>query len=94
MIQIKNISSSTMNIICTDFKFRRKLPVGREIPVAKEIYDELCYDTGFQSMVKFGMLKISGPEIEEAEVIETDYTVLSADETTDIFHQYDTSTFA
>ena len=41
MIQIKNISSSTMTIICPDFKFRRKLPVGREIPVAKEIYDEL-----------------------------------------------------
>ena len=94
MIQIKNISSSTMTIICPDFKFRRKLPIGREIPVAKEIYDELCYDTGFQSMVKFGMLKVNGAEIEDAEVIETDYTVLSADEIKEIFEKKDITKFA
>ena len=94
MIQIKNISSSTMTIICPDFKFRRKLPIGREIPVAKEIYDELCYDTGFQSMVKFGMLKVNGAEIEDAEVIETDYTVLSADEIREIFEKKDITKFA
>ena len=94
MIQIKNIGSSTVTIICPDFKFRRKLPLGREIPVAKEIYDELCYDTGFQSMVKFGMLKVSGAEIEDAEVIETDYTVLSADGIKEIFETKDITKFA
>ena len=94
MIQIKNIGSSTVTIICPDFKFRRKLPLGREIPVAKEIYDELCYDTGFQSMVKFGMLKVSGAEIEDAEVIETEYEALSADEIKEIFEKKDITKFA
>ena len=59
MIKVKNISSSSVTILCRDMKFRRKLPVGREIPIAKEVYDELCYDTGFQAMVKFGMLKVT-----------------------------------
>ena len=68
MIKVKNIGSSNLTIICPDLKFRRKLPAGREIPVAKDIYDELCYDTGFQAMVKYGMLKITGAEIEDAEV--------------------------
>ena len=45
-------------------------------------------------MVKFGMLKVSGAEIEDAEVIETDYTVLSADEIKEIFEKKDITKFA
>ena len=89
MIKVKNIGSSNLTIICPDLKFRRKLPAGREIPVAKDIYDELCYDTGFQAMVKYGMLKITGAEIEDAEVIETEYEALSADEIREIFEKKD-----
>ena len=94
MIKVKNIGSSNLTIICPDLKFRRKLPAGREIPVAKDIYDELCYDTGFQSMVKFGMLKVNGAEIEDAEVIETEYEALSADEIREIFEKKDITKFA
>ena len=94
MIKVKNIGSSNLTIICPDLKFRRKLPAGREIPVAKDIYDELCYDTGFQAMVKYGMLKITGAEIEDAEVIETEYEALSADEIREIFEKKDITKFA
>lgn len=94
MIKVKNISSSSVTILCRDLKFRRKLPVGREIPVAKEVYDELCYDSGFQAMVKFGMLKVTGAEAEEAEVIETDYKALSTDEIKEIFETKNITKFA
>ena len=55
MIKVKNVGSSTVVILCTDLRFRRKLMPGREVTLTKEVYDELAYDTGFQTLVQVGL---------------------------------------
>ena len=94
MIKVKNVGSSTVIILCTDLRFRRKLMPGREVALTKEVYDELSFDTGFQTLVQVGSLRISGAETEDSEVIVSDKTVLSREEIKEIFEKKDYSKFA
>ena len=90
MIKVKNVGSSTVIILCTDLRFRRKLMPG----LTKEVYDELSFDTGFQTLVQVGSLRVSGAEAEDSEVIVSDKTVLSREEIKEIFEKKDYSKFA
>ena len=94
MIKVKNVGSSTVVILCTDLRFRRKLMPGREVTLTKEVYDELAYDTGFQTLVQVGSLRITGAEEEDSEVIVSDQTVLSREEIKEIFEKKDYAKFA
>ena len=94
MIKVKNVGSSTVIILCTDLRFRRKLMPGREVALTKEVYDELSFDTGFQTLVQVGSLRVSGAETEDSEVIMSDKTVLSREEIKEIFEKKDYSKFA
>lgn len=94
MIKVKNVGSSTVIILCTDLRFRRKLMPGREVALTKEVYDELSFDTGFQTLVQVGSLRVSGAETEDSEVIVSDKTVLSREEIKEIFEKKDYSKFA
>jgi hypothetical protein len=67
---------------------------GREVALTKEVYDELSFDTGFQTLVQVGSLRVSGAETEDSEVIVSDKTVLSREEIKEIFEKKDYSKFA
>lgn len=96
MIQVKNISSSKVTLICTPFKFRRPMLPYREIPVAKDVYDELTFDPGFQSLVQNGVLKvtITGEEKQDTVPVESSKTVATKEEIEAIFTKKDYSKFA
>lgn len=94
MIKVKNIGSSTVVVICSDLRFRRKLAPGREVSLTKEIYDELCFDTGFQTLVQIGSLRVTGAEEEGSEVIESGKTALSREEIKAIFEEKNYAKFA
>lgn len=63
-ITVKNTSTASVTIIAPDYNFRRELMPGRSIPLPQEVFDELSFDTGFQSMVSGGFIKISGVDTE------------------------------
>lgn len=94
MIKVKNISASTATLICTDLRFRRTLTPGREIPMSREIYDELSFDPGFETMIRNGILKVSVQNEENIEVIKADKTAISVEEIKEIFDTKDYSKFA
>lgn len=89
MIKVKNISTNDVYIIARDLNFRRKLSPGREIGLEKEAYDELTFDNGFEKFVRNGILRISGVDENESEVISTPFEVLSADEIKKILEEKD-----
>ena len=93
MIKVKNISTNDVYVIAHDMKFRRKLAPGREIGLDKDVYDELTFDTGFEKFVRNGILRVSGVNEIESEVIESPFTVLSADEIQKIFEEKDYAKF-
>ena len=94
MIKVKNISSSNVTLICTPLHFRRPLTPSREIALTREVYDELSFDPGFQTLVEIGILKVSGAEEENAAVIESSMTSLSRDEIKKIFEEKNYAEFA
>jgi hypothetical protein len=94
MIKVKNIGSSMVTLIAPDYKFRRKLAPGREIPVQEEVYDELTFDIGFQTLVKNGSIRVSGVNAEEKEVIEVENNILSREELVKIFEDNNVTKFA
>lgn len=89
MIKVKNISTNDVYIIAHDMKFRRKLAPGREIGLEKDVYDELTFDIGFEKFIRNGILRVSGVNETESEVIATPFEVLSADEIKKIFEDKD-----
>lgn len=94
MIKVKNISSSNVTLICAPLRFRRPLTPSREIALTREIYDELSFDPGFQTMVEIGILKVSGAEEENAAVIESSMITLSREEIKKMFDDKDYTGFA
>lgn len=94
MIKVKNISSSNVTLICAPLRFRRPLTPSREIALTREIYDELSFDPGFQTMVEIGILKVSGAEEENAAVIESSMVTLSREEIKKMFDDKDYTGFA
>ena len=94
MIKVKNIGTSTIVLLCTDLRFRRKLMPGREVVLTKEIYDELSFDTGFQTLVQVGSLRVTGAEEAGSEVIVSERTALSVEEIKEIFETKNYAKFA
>lgn len=73
-ITIKNISYATVSIHVPDIKFTRTLAPNRAINVDKEIYDELTFDSGFNTLVRNHYISVTGIEDNEAvEIVENVY---------------------
>lgn len=64
-ITIKNISSATVTIAAPDIRFRRELVPGRTVPVSREEYDDLSFDTGFNNLIRGHYIRIDGLEEDE-----------------------------
>lgn len=95
MIRVKNIGSSMVTLIAPDYKFRRKLAPGRELPIQDEVYDELTFDPGFQTMVKIGFVQVSGVDTEKSEVIEVEKNnILTREEIVKMFEENNITNFA
>lgn len=94
MIKVKNVGSSTVVLICNDLRFRRKLTPGREVGLTKEVYDELSFDTGFQTLVQMGSIRVTGAEEEGSEEIKSEKTVLSREEIKALFEEKNYTKFA
>lgn len=88
-VTIKNISSANIILSFGDLKFRRELVPGRSITVEKEIYDEMLFDPGFDSMVNEHYLYVNGPEEIQEETSVLDRAAISK-----ILDEIDITTFA
>lgn len=94
MANIKNISSASVTVIARDISLHRSIAPGRTIKITDEAYDELCFDNGFQVLVKNGFLKVDGVKDfqETIEVVED--KIVSRDEIEDILKREDITAFA
>lgn len=95
MITVKNISSSTVVLVSQDTKFHRKLAPGRTVPMSDEVYDELSFDNGFQTLISNGFIKVEGIDATQHEIVDTtDNNILSRDELKAIYEKEDITAFA
>lgn len=62
MIRIKNVSTSLVSLFVPNIRFNRDLIPGRSIPISKEEYEELIFDSGFMALVNGHYLVIEGLE--------------------------------
>ena len=67
-ITIKNISTATITITDENItpRYRVVLTPGREIPIKRENYESLTFDSGFNNLVTAHFIKIKGLSEEEA----------------------------
>lgn len=94
MIKVKNIGSSVVYLIAPDYKFHRKLQPKRELPIPEEVYNELTFEPGFQTLIKIGMIKVTGASEGNNEIIETENNIVSREELEKIFDANDVTKFA
>jgi len=59
-IMMKNVSTATVVVVDPDISFRRVLAPGRAVPLTEEQYENLCFNTGFNNLVRGHYLKIDG----------------------------------
>ena len=59
-ITIKNMSSSMVSLYVPSIRFNRELPPGRVVPLSKEEYEELMYDSGVLALINGHYLKVIG----------------------------------
>ena len=92
-VTIKNISSAIIIISVPDIKFRRELTPGRVVHVDRETYDELTFDTGFNSLVEDHYIYVSGVDAEEV-AAEAPADVFDYSEIDNILTKQDVTAFA
>lgn len=90
-ITLKNISTATVNIVSD--RFRRELVPGREVPLTKDVYEELMFDPGFVNLIEAHYVKISGIDDANAVVID-EAPVYDAKAIIEMFDKKDYSGFA
>ena len=71
-ITVKNISSATVVLTFPELRFNRSLAPGRVVPITKEVYDEIMFDTGVQNLIRAGYLRIEGVDEEEQVISNSD----------------------
>lgn len=91
-VTVKNISSSMVYITVPEIDFRREMTPGRSIKISKDVYDDLSFDAGFQSLVRGHYLKIDG--LEEDEIVEDVGTVIDAAQIDEMFKTNNIAAFA
>lgn len=71
VITVKNMSSGMLTLVAPNFHFRRSLNPGQEAPVPRDVFDELSFDPGFQTLARSGYFKIKGLEEMDSGIVET-----------------------
>lgn len=61
-ITVKNTSSSSIVLVAPNIRYRRELPVGREIRLSTEEFEELSFEPGFQNLERGGYIVVNGTE--------------------------------
>ena len=70
-ITIKNMSSSMVSLYVPSIRFNRELPPGRVVPLSKEEYEELMYDSGVLALINGHYLKVEGVDEDKQVAVET-----------------------
>ena len=91
-VMIKNVSSATVSLFVPEMKFNRELIPGRSIPVERDVYDELTFDPGFNTLIRNHYISISGLENDEA--VEITENVYDVEAITKLLDNIDVTTFA
>ena len=55
-VSITNISTANVVLSCNNINFRRDLAPRRTLTVDKEVFDELAFESGIQTMISYGFL--------------------------------------
>lgn len=91
-ITIKNISNAVVSLFVPEIKLNRELVPGRAISLDYDMYNDLTFDTGFNSLVNSHYLEIQGLDKEE-EVAEVG-KVFSKEDIAKMFDTQDITKFA
>ena len=91
-ITIKNISSSMVYITVPEIDFRREMTPGRSIKITKDVYDDLSFDAGFESLVRGHYIKVDG--LAEDEVVEDVGTIVESAEIAKMLDERNITSFA
>lgn len=91
-VTIKNISYATVSIYVPEIKFNRTLAPNRAILVDKDTYEELTFDSGFNTLVRNHYISITG--IEDDEAVETVKNVYDVQAIGKMFDNLDITAFA
>lgn len=95
-ITIKNVSSSTVTITDDNItpRYRVVLAPGREVPIKRENYESLTFDSGFNNLIAAHFIKINGLTDENAVEIVNNDNVYDVATIESFFNKKDYSSFA
>lgn len=93
-VSITNISTANIVLSCNNINFRRDLAPRRTLTVDKEVFDELAFESGIQTMISYGFLKVTGDE-EAVDAVrsEREDSILSYDEAKKVLEDKDYTKF-
>lgn len=91
-VTITNISNATVSLFVPEIKLNRELVPGRSIVIEKDMYNDLVFDTGFNSLVNGHYLKVEG--LEEDEKVEVELPTYSKADISKILDELDITAFA
>lgn len=90
-ITLTNISTATVILSMSDLRFRRELAPGRSCKVDEEIFKEMQFDAGINSLIAGHYILVQGVE---EEVLPTETPVVDSARIAEILEKQDITTFA
>lgn len=91
-VTITNISNATVSLFVPEIRLNRELVPGRSIAIEKDMYNDLVFDTGFNSLVSGHYLKVEG--LEEDEKVEVELPTYSKADISKMLDELDITAFA
>lgn len=91
-VTITNISNATVSLFVPEIRLNRELVPGRSIVIEKDMYNDLVFDTGFNSLVSGHYLKVEG--LEEDEKVEVELPTYSKADISKMLDELDITAFA
>ena len=91
-VTITNISNATVSLFVPEIKLNRELVPGRSIVIEKDMYNDLVFDTGFNSLINGHYLKVEG--LEEDEKVEVELPTYSRADISKMLDELDITAFA
>jgi hypothetical protein len=92
MIRITNVSTSMVSLYVPEIKLNRDLTPGRTISVTPEEYEELTFDTGFNSLLRGHYIRVDG--LEEDKQVEIISNIVDAKSIENMLLKGDVAAFA
>lgn len=92
-ITVKNISSAMVIISAPNLRFRRELTPGRSVMLSEDEYDELSFDTGFNSLINGHFISVTNSEADAEDPVTTAH-VFSVQDIGKMFDEQNITAFA